>query len=500
MLLIDNRLIPIESASVKLALNEIGDISITVPKSELPDSAILQIFKILVSGDVIIEGIVTDDSALKIKDGVVMVDLKGMDLLGSLMLDYYAKEDAHYQNVLWSIVLQDLLSVSDWTLADTSTLTDYAVTLDLRSKDTLWAQIKELTKSVSDAALRRAGTLSVDAGAFNDFRAGVIDAHNLLTPLEVTRKNNIPIKYLRPLSGRTGNEQTDVEGAVLIDETLEADADYPIVLDARGNYVIQNNTITAGRSITKTYNTIKTNNEKPPSAAEKREAAHGLYLKAKRDMEMSSSNTIKAKVLLREIPDVPSYWRIYGAVTHYVTNPITQAVIPVEISQADGDYYLIRASFNVADFRNEMTLDGSLQTGIVCDLEFSDVLQVAQSADELTQEKLEQFNADEPLGLTTISRQISVNHASVAADCLLSDGTDGKLFQFDIEATDIPDDAKSVYAAYTFSDTTVTWRVVASPSLSPVQHQAQLCVSGTGGADWDVSDDVTITTVFYFLI
>src|SRR5690606_26800863 len=112
--------------SYKERVNEIGTFSVDVPMSMLRGHSVVMEEIIIQrdSGAVLIAGIVTDDSKIKLSNGLMLSEIVGLNRLGDLMLNYYRKTISHYRDIPVMVIVQDLLSASGgaWKIGDFSSL------------------------------------------------------------------------------------------------------------------------------------------------------------------------------------------------------------------------------------------------------------------------------------------------------------------------------------------------------------------------------------------
>lgn len=507
---INNRAVRVLSMSLTEPQSKIPTFNVTIPARDVVGIAQLYFepIQIFDEGRLIVSGIVRTPVALpEIKEGADdpgVISLKCDTELGLLA----AEEGAllHLQDELVSTAITQLLATTTqttWALNDITTLNDLPVTIDLRGKQTIWSQIQEVVKESGTPTYVRyggqvAGVYQLDIGAFGAQPDSnrVLKGVNVLEPPVFRAQTTEPIRAIRALSGESSDTPVNLDDALNIDPTLSNPAqDYQILV---GTGIIQNNLITNGIRITKSYNAHKTENDDPPDQNELDEAAISMYRQAAREMfESLPYLTLDVKCHLQNKPlihdrvwvDIDVYEQDFDLYTGQ-----TQLVQTLSIREW---LYIHEIKYD----HRERPLTTNHYTGEVVP---SDVymLTLSQRQDDETYDttemlyrELKSFNKfdtiDSAVGIYGRSR-ITLQQDNVPADCNFNGPNTGREFQIAVppappQATAVNAVVVGITPGYTYSNI----------NNATIGGSVSFCVAPTP-PPWTLVDNATITVEFVF--
>lgn len=490
---INNQAARILSGNASWSQNEPGEFDVRVAATELSTPPeVADTVVIYDGGTVIMEGFVFDSPYPEYSQGkVVEWVVSGLDNLGLLSVTR-AKYDAHFQDSEITLILQSLLSGTDWYLGDTSTMIDTGVktTIDARNKESLWAQVKAVIDSAPMLFVRYGGFNTdlgkhrLDIGAFGEQESSLENLIDYSNQFPVYR----PYRIVEAYGSRSGNEKVGLVHA-LSNPATTAHADYatyPIVNEGGGVYHVQDTTKTKGFEIRKEFGTIKTKNDRAPLSVEIAEAGFALWQKTVRFLQENSAYISgKAEAFIDHVPAISSKYYIRQQATDPRFNPLTQ------ITEYEQTFLLsgwLRATSIGLDLGQNSTEKGLRYKLTLTDREYteSDV-----DSDVNLYSRLENHTSEdsvgaiiEPLG----EQEMTLTYSSAnAADC-----TGGKEYSF---APTVPSGTGEIYYLYRISpDTNVTETVTQEPTSS---LPLKICVKYNGA--WSPPEAITVTVYFKFM-
>lgn len=492
--------------------NKVADIEFVIPVSsllapgdserDLRFSLKFEAMQIYVGNVLVRSGVISDviPAAVGKNDGYFKV--VATDEFGRLVNEW-SKPDAHYQDFELPDILDDLLTIAaGWSRGDISTMVDPTVTttVNLRSKQRLWAQLVEMAESVPKVFLRYGGIdgvtgdYLVDMGLFGerDDSRFAIDGINVFSVKQKRSPVDV-IWKIRPKGGKAGDQVVRLNG------TETADPDYPISLDVTtGEYVVTNSLLSGGARIAKTYPQIRTQNSEPPTASQLAEVRQALYEATVRDLQISAEREVLTiECELPAIPKIGQEIYVRSRVAVPVWNVLTDAFEYINIREVDGYYRITQIKLNYKKHAGTSTqydaLTDNPETWYLVELEVTDGLDLAKySETEFLQKQITQSDdSDEPfgagIGLGGSYVQV-VNHNGVAADCTVA-AVNGKLFTFPYDPA-ISANIRAVgYEVIEVGDS-ANYNVNQEPDLT---QPLILCVTGSGGSNWNAGDDIDVT-------
>lgn len=509
---IGNREFPIVSGQGNWKQNEIGTMNVFVP-AQLVDglNLYLEDMTIYRDGQVYWEGLVVDYTATKGEGSVRLAQINALEPLGYLMQEYYSKTQSHYRDAPITVMISDLLSNTqgDWRLGKADSMVDRLVktTIDLTDKESLWAQLIGGVKTVPECFVKYGGFANgvrfVDVGLFDYPVQGIISRDVLIEPLKFDRRGKMPLQIIKPRAGGSAITIT-LEYALDAAPWLATDANYPITVDAFGDYIVTDTSIPSGRKISKRYADIKTTTNDPDdvTAEELQEAALALYQRCIREFQESRPQlNITAVCALNTIPLVPSWWRVIGdayeANFDYIHAKVNQARV-LEFNQVMATAE-VRLDFSNAGRRLE-TISGLKVQHERLTVKFNEIGFAPKQAVNLLAERIDE-NGEDTIAATVVvldssSAPVVVTHSAISADVIHSSGVLGKLFSFTLPAP--PMGATAVYATIQANEQYVLMDVVTEPALPATD----LLVYATAPFRqvWKSTTSVTITAQFYFVM
>lgn len=352
------------SASYDITQNEIGKIDFTILYADTDGADIGYRDIELVYGSYVFTGILIETTDPEPKDGKVLLPCHAYTDLGRLLCEK-ANSDGHYQNVLVSVIVQNLLSTTtNWLLTDTSTMIDPndLTTIDLRSsKENLFSQVAEVIKSVPSLTIRYlgynggTGNHEVGIGNFGARRWYCIQNENLvdIKPSTVQRK---PLWKIEAISDKSGNERVTLQSLVsppYAPYTSHPDAvDYPVVLDG-AKYVVKDNSMTRGCSIVKNYSIHKTKNDSEPTTPEVTETAFAVWRQAIRDLQKNRPHhSFNVTGVFDEVPLVSDMMYVHAVVEEKIYDPVARTEIILRTFNVDDWYRIVGVKCNFEDNAN----------------------------------------------------------------------------------------------------------------------------------------------------
>lgn len=428
------------------------------------------------------------------------------DEVGKLSL-IWSKPDAHYQDVSIVSIMSDLLTIADdWELGDTSTMDDPAITttINVRSKDRLWAQIVAVAESVPNVYVRYggvneiSGNYKLDVGFFGEQSDSryAYESYNIAeikqkrTPTELIRK-------IRPKGGKAGAIIIKLTGS----ETVPSG--FSILFDVgTQEYYIQNDNLSSGVEIARTYREIRTDNSTTPKAAQLAEARQALADRTVKELMASSeSETLTLSCSLKSIPLISQNIRIRSKIDTPSYDILTDRVTYTNVRDVDGYYRITKIDFDWNDEWEQsvpmLDKDKQMKTYNL-QLEVTDGIE-ASEYDEVMflAKRLETHDDDEPFGAGIGlggSYIIAVNHNGVASDCIVG-GVAAKLFQFDYDP--LPSTAIQAITYQVLDvDNGGNYNENQAPALPSTP--LILCVTGTGGGAWNAGENTTVTIEYTY--
>lgn len=499
---------PVIGFDLKYAELKIPEFTLEVAATDIDAATVVfQDIKVFKDGEEIASGIVSETPLPDMSDGgIVTYKLKCDTDLGRLYLEMAA--DIQFQNLSVSTIVSTLLGEavdSVWSINSSVTLAAENLTLDPRDKESLWAQIKYALDSASDPTFIRyagfsAGSHQIDIGSFgSDVRThNITQGNNLVGKPKFKQIAEPPIKEIRPISGRTGAKPVLLSEALALEPGLSSDPDYPLNVS---NQSVVNDTITTGRRLRKRFTGHKTSNTAPVTAAARREVALSLYYSAVREIRKADPHEeIRCEAFFTSPP--PLYDNIYVDIVAYVMkwNPLTEREEVITPVVVQGWYrvkgYQLKYSTNLVreDLEN-ISVEGDLYsveltsgTEVEAYEEKSDIVKKSLTTNDL------EDNTGVILGvLDTVD--VPIFHSNVAADCNYAGANTGKSFEFPLPsvpsgATDVTTEVISTDPATVNTATVIQAATLLLPLI--------LCVSGPGGANWTITDDVTVTVRYTF--
>lgn len=292
--------IPLEKASIRFALNEVGSFDFSLPVSFLSARELPLQDDIPVADQEIYEAQIYEDGELFVQGTVdsIKLDFIASELvyafqcnaeLGELAIKR-ARSNAKYQDQQVLGILVDLLkSVSTWKLGDISTIVDATVrtTIDLRNERHLLPQIKKLLEATPDMFFRYGGFINgfhrLDVGKFDVNRTPKIAPHQI-SDLVQNMKYSTVTRQVEAYGGEITQigvkRLINLDDALAYDPTLATDPDFPIQTD-NGAKVVTNAALSIGDESIETFSEIVPTDREDPLAADIEAAGYALYLKTK---------------------------------------------------------------------------------------------------------------------------------------------------------------------------------------------------------------------------
>lgn len=416
----------------------------------------------------------------------------------------------HFQDTLVSVALAQLLAgttLYSWILNDTSTLQDVEITVDVRGKETIWSQIQEVCSQSRYATFVRYGGFNgteylLDIGYFRDRKNSpkAVWGDNIIAPPRFQEASQEPIKYIRPISGASADTPVDLDDALNIDATLDnASQDYQILL---GQGIIRNNTITKGVAVTRSFNTIKTENDSAPSQAEKDQVALALYRTAAEEMEASQESiSLTVKITSADVPNIHDAIWLESKIFEEKYDLYTEQFSIVESFDISGYF---RITGITADLRERYEVynpytEQFIKNGVYeLELVKGDKRVVKSETDILLEktEKTSQFDNLEAIatgGVLGISN-VTVSHSGVSANCNFSGVNTGRTFSFTVPTA--PAGATDV--TITIKNISPTSYLVKTTTYGTIGGSHVLCVQNETTNDWDITDSATIIVTCIF--
>lgn len=425
--------------------------------------------------------------------------------LGLLYLEMAAP--LQFQNVSITTAIALLLAEtqdSTWALNDTTTLSDDTITIDVRNRETLWAQIEAIRKDSQTPFYLRYGGFSAGIHQLNIGSFGTQDrsmfafkGDNVVGKPKYSQPSRLPIKEIRPVSGKVNGKPVALSDALNIDPTLATDPDYPLNASRQS---ILNNTISKGRRFRKAFTEIKSANNDIPGQTEINQVAIALYRRGVREMMASAPyKVIRLDVALEDAPTIFDKIFVDIVATQDIYDPFTQAWVETNALDIQGWFTIMEWSMKgdeyfagIDDVRREFV---GMQ---IYKLELSngvDIEEISETALIMASTRSNDLEDNEGLVSGAFAQVlVTLNHNTVAADCNWSGASTGKEFEFPLPS--IPAGATAVsYSIRSKDPGTVETVVTQVPTLV---DNLILCVSGAGPLAWTVSDDVTIEVVYTF--
>lgn len=514
-----NRDVPLMDLKISILQNKIGKIQCTVPLAPFVGAGVSEYVTrkglryediAIYSDDTLIRsGYIKEARPAKKGDVGGFIKIVAEDELGKLSL-LWSKPDAHYQDILVTAIVSDLLTLtSDWELGDTTSMDDVTATttVNVRSKDRLWAQLVEAVESIPLCFIRYGGVNpangnhKLNIGLFGEQDDGIfLDTTNITKEIKVKRSPNEVIQKMRAKGGKAG----DI--IIKLDGTQTEKTGFTVAIDVGTNeYAITNTSLTKGVSVSRTFREIRTQNETPPLASELIEVRQSLYDKAVREMENSQEfETLNVGCSLNAIPLIGRDMKIRSIAAEQTYDTLTEKITYTNIRNLDGFYRVTKIQLKwkkpagageIEDVWTTESIDAFDMT-----LELTDGLDLSDYDDaNFLAKRLENHEDDEPygagigLGGTYL---IEVQHTGVATDCDVG-GVDGKKFQFDFPV-EISDTINSItYRVITPIPSNALFNVHTEPNLGTEQPLI-LCVTGANNTDWDTGDDITVLVQYTF--
>lgn len=504
--------IPIVEGSINWALDEVEDISISVP-AEYIDLRTVRGLPISIYKDGILleSGFVIDRPALTFVDAEnYVVELKVYGELGRLSC-IGAKSNAHYQDQLVTAIIDDLLTFAPgWVRINVNfpTSPTEVTTIDLRSKETIFGQLVDVIKAVPGLHLRFGGYNALGERILHVGEFGDI-LYNDINILEMSLDGNSQQVYktVNAFGGLSQSVRVDLQDALNDPRTaVHPDfVDYPIVIGANGQLEVDNLAMASGCGLTKKFELMKTENSQPPTAAEIREAGFALWRKAVRflqsaqDYDLYSLTTIYHDRI--RVGD-----RLWAASDVYqsVYNEHTLQEQMVRIFTVNEPLLITKVSLQLGEMGNIVndyfTTEPSQQDVYQIEVTNGSDTDVFDSEVELytrLDRVDEQLSAD-ALQLSPLLTVEDTHITSVPADCTATGGPiNGKLFTFLPPV--IPSWATTVnWAIQLLDPSDLRYTIIQQPSITPLLP-LELCVRPTT-TNWGPgpATPFTIRVLFFF--
>lgn len=425
--------------------------------------------------------------------------------LGLLYLEMAAP--LQFQNVSISTAIALLLAEtqdSTWALSDTTSLSDDTITIDVRNRETLWAQIEAIRKVAQTPFYLRYGGFSagihqLDMGSFGDEdrRMFALKGDNVVGNPKYSQPSRLPIKEIRPISGKVNGKPVALSNALNIDPTLATDPDYPLSASTES---IINNTISKGRRFRKPFTEIKSANDDIPSQDEINQVAMGLYRRAVREMMASAPyKVIRLDVALETAPSIFDKMYLDIVARQDVYDDFTQSLVATNALAIQGWFSLMEWSMKGDEhFAGIKDVSRDFVGMQIYKLELSNGLDIEQiSETSMIMDSTRSNDLEDNDGLVSgafAQALVTVNHNNEVADCNWSGANTGKEFEFPLPS--IPSSATAVsYSVRSTDPDTVDFNVTQVPTLL---DNLILCASAAGPLAWTIADDVTIEVIYTF--
>lgn len=319
------------SWSIKREQDSTGSWSFTVPFTAKFRNQLKRYAKVYfyLDGEEIMFGLI-DDLQIDVSGDKVVYSVSGLGEVA--LLDRTLSVNlSHYDAVEVIVILQEALRWAGWRLGDFMTMQNItaATTIDLRDCETVLQQVQRICESVPGVHYRWGGydcngRPTLDVGFFDQVQNVTLTQGREEEPqphIGYVQTASISSSYINLISEVHGNggvynlsTDPDKQRTMAIwhvNELLTAfpalvNPDFPVVQDGNGFYRVRNiNLYPEGSNIRKSWDFMVTRNEDPPTLAELRSAAFGLYQRCIRFLQEHAyaDNTYSLKVTgLRSLP------------------------------------------------------------------------------------------------------------------------------------------------------------------------------------------------------
>lgn len=508
--LINDQEFPVRELSLNRRQKQIGEFEFTLEASRItgnPNDLLFADVAVFRDGNRVISGIVSSYPQPVMVDGQMgYYRLSCDEEVGRLYLEIPL--NIQFQNIAIATCISTLLAGatgSAWLVNNISTLVNDTVVVDVRDRESLWAQVECVLEQAGTATYWRYGGFSggfhlLDLGRFGEqpHNYTAVQGDNVSGKIRFKQSTRLPIKEIRPISGKVGNMPVNLSDALVLVPGLAADPNYPLVAATQS---ILNNTVPNGRRMRKRFTEQKTKNTVPPTNVEKQQAALSLYRRSVREIiSNASTQALDFTVSLPFIPNLNAKMFVQGQVMETIFDVYTGQHVQRE-TIAVSDWYRITGIKTkllepvvvidpvTEELETVYVLELSLTNGDDADIYDEESLLLERLATNDLQD-----NTGTVLSISD-SYAVIVNQNAVGANCNWSGVNTGRLFVFPMPP--VPAYATNVIASVaSVSPVNVTWNVVAAAALPATN--LQLCVSGNGPVPWTVADNVTITVVYSF--
>lgn len=481
--------------------NEISKFDIQVPAHQAfnKDLFTLPVY-VYYDNHLVLRGLVQDSNDTQYRGGRYMTRINCLGEEGYLMVSYLPRYNAHYQNQLLTVAIQDILAATGgtWVMWDTSTLTSLSVstTIDLRKEETIWAQLVKLVSATPSHFVRfrelMNGIFRLDVGTFETPIVATLHRGIYTKPLKFQRKETLPVYRAAAYGAESGGVVPTLGHALGFHPELTSDPDFRIIPNNLGGYYIQNMSLSKGEHRVYEFDVLKTKNDTAPTTAEVYQAGYAVYQKAVREMQISASSFhVTAECVLSFLPRIPSAFRVIGEVFDIAYNPLLDSA--EELASIQIDEVLIAHKMKLLGIGYDE--QGGLSYHVALELS-SNGFPPKKDAGKALVEKIptDKDRKDDSKQFLS-SSVVSVNHSGVASDCTHSSGAAGKTFTFAMPA--VPGGATGVYVSVIATNGSSLVLLTQPPALPATGAIA--CVTDADGGAWSVSSNVTCQATFYFV-